>query len=68
MKLLFERHNSILESAEERINKLEHRSKKIPKLKHKVSGEKRFGKKKQTRVSEIYGTISDGLIKRRQNL
>lgn len=42
-------------------------SKKFSKLKHKTEGEGKIGMKEHTRLSEVYGTISDSLIKSRQN-
>lgn len=53
IKILLERHNSTLDSAEGRISELKHMSEKVSKLKHKAREEKRLGRK-NTRASEIY--------------
>ena len=70
MKILSERHNSTLESEEGRISELEHRSKKVSKLKRKSGGVGgKSGKKSRPehpRSMEIKRRCQT--IKRRQNL
>lgn len=67
MKILFKRLNSTLGSTKERIYELEHRTDKVSKLKCKGQCVE-FGKKKQTRASKIYETVSVMMKRQSENI